>query len=263
MSALLAMGAGRGWAAPLFLLAALMCWQRIFDINASAGRSTMSVRGRVLVGTALGLLGFGILIGSGDNEGQPSLESDVQNASALTAQSDAAPADDPVAAKFAAMSPEAKREKVKELIEAEQRMPRGEVEGRLTFWDQLLLLDPGNDDYQRKRDILAKESAELAQFRENPELGAEIVKIRPRREGFGAVMVVDVTIRNRSLSVLKDFALSCVDKGPSGSNVGTNAITLYEIVQPRSTQTFKNVNMGLMHPQTKSTNCVINSAEVA
>ncbi len=153
--------------------------------------------------------------------------------------------------------------KIKSLLDGEGRLSREDFEGQLAFWDEIVALAPDNARYAKERDRVQSEVDALAVFREHPELGGEVVKIVPRKAGFGAVMVIDITIRNRSLSHLKDFQIRCSNKGPSGTEINASNQTLYETVEARSTRTFRRVEMGFINPQTKSTNCQIEVASIA
>jgi hypothetical protein len=171
-------------------------------------------------------------------------------------------AENPLARRFANKTPAEIEAKVKELVEMERTLPREDVEARLSFWDDIQTLDPSNKEYAAKRDELRREIAAHQSFRDNPEMGADIIEVRPSRGGFGTVLVTDLTIRNRSLSDLKDFQLVCDNIGPSRSVIGQSKAVLYEVVPARSTKTFKEVNMGFMHPQTKSADCHVRIAAI-
>jgi hypothetical protein len=154
------------------------------------------------------------------------------------------------------------KRKLAELLAGEKELQREDVEGRLLFWEQIVALAPDNAEYTKQRDAIKNEAAELEVFRDNPELGAQVVSVRGRKEAFGAVMVMDITIRNRSLSNLKDFTLTCKSMGPSGSVIGQNSNVLYEVVPARSTKTFKGVNMGFIHPQATRASCEVDEAQI-
>lgn len=148
------------------------------------------------------------------------------------------------------------------LLTAYKNLDERDYEGQLAFWDDILPLAPENRDYARKRQEVADKLATLEHLKEHPELGMVVEKVRPRRGGFGTVMLVDFTLRNDSLSDLKDFHITCVGKGRSGSDVDRNSITLYEIVSARRTRTIRDVNMGLVNPQVVSTTCTVDEATI-
>lgn len=158
---------------------------------------------------------------------------------------------------------EATASKIKSLLDGERQLAREDFEGQLVFWNQIVALAPDNALYAKERGRVQSEVDALVRFREHPEEGAEVVKIVPRKAGFGTVLVIDITIRNRSLSNLKDFQIACSNKGASGTEINASTRTLYETVEARSTRTFRRVEMGFIDPQTKSTNCRIEIASIA
>lgn len=152
--------------------------------------------------------------------------------------------------------------KLASLLAAAKSLDQRDYEGQLAFWDDILPLAPENREYARKRQEVAEKLATLEHLKEHPELGMVVEKVRPRRGGFGTVMLVDFTLRNESLSDLKDFHITCVGKGRSGSDVNRNSIILYEFVSARRTRTIRDVNMGLVNPQVASTTCTVEEATI-
>lgn len=152
--------------------------------------------------------------------------------------------------------------KLARLLAAAKNLDERDYEGQLAFWDDILPLAPENREYARKRQEVAEKLATLEHLKEHPELGMVVEKVRPRRGGFGTLMLVDFTLRNDSLSDLKDFHITCVGKGRSGSDVDRNSIILYEFVSARRTRTIRDVNMGLVNPQVASTTCTVDEATI-
>ncbi len=156
-----------------------------------------------------------------------------------------------------------KRRKLADLLEAEKSLPRENVESILSFWNDIVALAPDNAEYRRRRDEAQIASDEMARFREEPERGGEITKFNPWPGAFGSVLLADMTIRNRSLSHLKDFLVTCRLKGSSGTTISETQTIIYEMVEARSSKKLKEVNLGLMHSQTKSVDCQIETAKIA
>lgn len=243
-------------------IAGLMAWTPAFIDLRAQGKRTLSGGGRVAVGVVSALVSVVMHPASGE-AGAPPVEAPPVISAA-----------DPVPAKASdsKAAAEQRREwaglekrnhaKIASLIGDEKTLASTDVEGKLAFWQDITALAPGNKEYAERRDKLAAEVQALALYRDHPEDGAEVVKIAPHKAGFGNVLVVDITIRNRSLSHLKDFQIICSNMGPSGTPISESSRTLYEVVQARSTRTFPKVNMGLIDGQTASTNCRVDGASI-
>ena len=52
-----------------------------------------------------------------------------------------------------------------------------------------------------------------------------------RKGGFNAVMIVDVTLRNRGTRNVKDVVLHCETQANSGTVLNTNFVTIYEPIR--------------------------------
>jgi hypothetical protein len=89
------------------------------------------------------------------------------------------------------------------------------------------------------------------------------VKFVGRKEGFGNVLVIDVTIRNDSLSNLKDFHIVCESMGSSGTVTDQNTRVLYGVVEARKTRTFRKLNMGFVNQQSVNADCRVDEASIA
>lgn len=168
----------------------------------------------------------------------------------------------PAQTKISAEQLSRNRARAKQLVRDEATVPRNAVETRLLLWNDITQLVPDNANYARRRDAIQKEVDDLAVFRENPEQAAEIVKVRGRKGGFGTVLIADLTIRNRGLSNLKDFVVSCPAMGPSGTVISEPRTTVYDTVEARSTRTIRNVTIGFANPQTKSFRCIVQTASI-
>lgn len=228
------------------LFCAFFCWTRVFEHNKARGNRTLGTLGRI---AGAGISGtFAILLLLSRFGSEPNLAADKMEApSKMSALS----ADESSALE--------KRNKIKiaELIAAEKELAKGDYEGRVVFWQQITALAPGNSDYANKLDAAKRRVAELSFATQNPEQAMQVEKVEGRMEGFGNVLVIDITLRNDSLSNLKDFHLKCDSKGPSGTKLGVNSTVLYETVNARETRTFRKVNMGLLNYQATSTYCEV------
>ena len=63
------------------------------------------------------------------------------------------------------------------------------------------------------------------------------------------------TIRNDNDSSVRDIAIACNFSGKSGTVLTEAGATIYDVVPAKSTKTFNNVNIGLIHSQAASGNC--------
>lgn len=153
------------------------------------------------------------------------------------------------------------KEKIDELKKGVKSLAERDYEGRLVFWEQISALAPANAGYAQERRDAASQVAQHTYAR--PEDGAFVEKIRPRKEAYGNVLVVDVTIRNDSLSHLKDFQILCESKGNSGTTTDANRRSIYDVVAARSSRTFRNINMGFINNQASSTDCRLEGATIA
>lgn len=239
----------------MLLVTAFMGWTRVFEDSLAKGKPTLTGRGRLFIGGASAVLA-GVL--------HPNLSTPIRHSSepAPAATSAQKPPEDLQTVKVRPADLAERRRKLASLIAGEQEMDRQDVEGRLAFWDQIVALAPDDAKLAAQRADVQRQVEELAAFRDQPELGAEIVKISNRLEGFGIVSVMNVTIRNRALSNLKDFQISCEHMGASGTVISRTSRILYEAVPARSTKSFRNVNMGVVNPQSKRFLCQIEGASI-
>jgi len=234
------------------LVVAAMGWTRAFSENAAKGKPTLGSKGRIAIGGVMAVLAI-ITLPKG----------------AETApREDKAPASTPAAPR--PVSPEQAKAmerrnavKIAELIAGAKTLDARDYEGRLNFWQEITALAPANAEYARNKQELVQQIAELQPAVEHPEQGAQLVKFVGRKEGFGNVLVIDVTIRNDSLSNLKDFQIVCESMGPSGTVTDQNTRVLYGVVEARKTRTFRKLNMGLVNQQSVNADCRVDQASIA
>jgi hypothetical protein len=245
---------GSFFAAVCFLICAVMGMTNAIEKRRATGARTVSDPQRIVIGSVFAVLGLFLIWpkfdGASDNnlaEVGLAAPQKVASEPKLTRDADR----------------ESKPDKLKRFLEGEKTLERDDIFNRLSFWKDIAAIDPTNAVYAKTRDDLQSQVDEVNLRMSLPSKGADVIKVRPRKEGFGNVMVVDVTIQNRGLSNLKDFVVECSNKGPSGTVINTNTRTVFEIVPSRATRTFKSVNMGFINQQTKSTNCQVVSAEIS
>ena len=234
------------------LVAAVMCWSRPFIENAAKGKPTMGSKGRIFVGGLMTALAFIML---------PKGAETAPNDEKAPASTPAAPR--PASPKEARAMERRNAVKIAELIAGAKTLDERDYEGRLNFWQEITALAPGNAEYARNKQELVQQIAELQPAVEHPEQGAQLVKFVGRKEGFGNVLVIDVTIRNDSLSNLKDFQIVCESMGPSGTVTDQNTRVLYGVVEARKTRTFRKLNMGFVNQQSVNADCRVDKASIA
>lgn len=226
-----------------FIIAAVMGYSRGFEEVAAKGKRTLSGTGRAVIGGMMVVIGVALLPVATER-------------AATTAQPEPQPT--PTVKQSAAEV----QAKLSRLLDAERQLAREDVEGRLFAWKEITALAPDNAEYARKRKELEDRVVALKEAVENPEQATVVEEVKARKEGFGNILMIDVTLRNDSLSNLKDFIITCDSKGASGTVIDRNTRTLYEVVEARSSRKFRNINMGLLHSQAKSTDCDVIRASI-
>lgn len=152
--------------------------------------------------------------------------------------------------------------RIAELLAQGRKLDKGDVDGRISIWRKLVSLAPGEADYRTSLTELEEKKARADRIRANPEEGVEVVVYRWHTSGFGAVMMLDITLRNDSSVELRDFVINCEHSGPSGTVIDRNSRTLYEKLAAGEKRKFRNVNMGLIHSQVEKTACQVDGAKV-
>lgn len=247
-------------------LCGFMGWTRMFEQVRAQGKPTLSDKGRVIVAGLLALVGTLAIPSNAKDASQATAATEYDAKSSVIAsgnQTTKEPARPNVNFAEGRKLERQNRVKINSLLLDLKALKERDYEARLAFWSDIVALAPANAEYARKRLEIANKVESLDGLRENPEEGAVVEKVRGLKEGFGNVLVVDITLRNDALSNLKDFQITCESKGHSGTVVDSNTRTLYEVVDARSTRTFRKVNMGLLHSQAASTHCTVDQAAVA
>lgn len=75
--------------------------------------------------------------------------------------------------------------------------------------------------------------------------------------GFKNVMIADFTITNPTDYSVKDIEITCTHFGPSGTRIDSNTRTIYDRIPPKTTKTFDDFNMGIIHSQSAGSSCKI------
>lgn len=75
--------------------------------------------------------------------------------------------------------------------------------------------------------------------------------------GFDNVLLANFKIRNDNEFPIKDVTITCNYTAASGTELGSNTQTIYEVVKAKSTKSINNFNMGLIHSQTGGMRCEV------
>jgi len=77
-----------------------------------------------------------------------------------------------------------------------------------------------------------------------------------QKEAYNVAMV-DFKISNRNDYPVKDIKISCDVYAKSGTKLGANERTIYDIVDPKKSKTFNDFNMGFINSQAEKIGCKI------
>lgn len=80
--------------------------------------------------------------------------------------------------------------------------------------------------------------------------------------GFGSVLVADFKIKNDSKYAVKDIEITCDHFGKSGTKIDSNKRVINDIVEAKSSKTFKKFNMGFINSQADSSGCEITDFQI-
>lgn len=241
------------------IFCAFFSWTRFFVQNRAKGLPTVGDKGRLIGAWLWGGIAVIFFMTHDGEEPTVAASKNTDLASSEVGKNSARKGPTPKPK----LSPEEVQRKVEELLDGERQMARSDVEGRLIFWDEIMALEPENALFSEQRNDVKNEVDALAPYREQPHLGGVITKFSGRREGFGNVLVIDITVRNRSRSNLVDFDITCETFGASGTSLGSTSKVLYERIDGRTEKTFRDVNMGFINPQTKRSECQIERALIS
>jgi len=76
-----------------------------------------------------------------------------------------------------------------------------------------------------------------------------------RHDGFGSVMIATFVIYNDNPGPIKDVVVTCVHAANSGTVIDSNRRTVYELIDPKSYFSVRDMNMGFINSQAERSNC--------
>jgi hypothetical protein len=102
-----------------------------------------------------------------------------------------------------------------------------------------------------------KDPQALKAARHKEAIGNVKIKHGWSKEAFGTVMMLNMTITNDNDGPVKDLEITCTAYGDSGTPIGHNVRTLYQIVPGHSRRYFQKFNMGFIHDQATTAGCEV------
>jgi hypothetical protein len=81
--------------------------------------------------------------------------------------------------------------------------------------------------------------------------------------GFDSIALVHVTLKNGGKQAVKDVDLTCHFYGPSGTEISTAKVTVFETIGPGKTKRSKELNLGFIDSQVQKAGCEIIAADWA
>ena len=107
------------------------------------------------------------------------------------------------------------------------------------------------------------DSMEEAQARQKEAVkDLEVVNFQWNKEGTGSAMKANFVIKNNGAVNVKDIKINFVQYAPSGTKLGNQDKTFYEVIKAGESREFKGVNMGFIHEQTEKSETTIISATI-
>lgn len=140
-------------------------------------------------------------------------------------------------------------------------LPASDVDRNLALYKQLSALAPANPNYVKKVSEFEEKLEARARYEDHPAEALTIEDFDWGTGGFGSIMEISrLTVKNDAPFAIKDFKLHCVHQGNSGTDMDRNTRVLFEVVPASSKKTFRDINMGFISSQAKTSNCEIRSA---
>lgn len=110
------------------------------------------------------------------------------------------------------------------------------------------------------QEVAAREAREL---REHPERFLTLASYSGENGGFGTVLIVSGTIRNRAAVAIRDPELTCEMTGASGTRLDRMRQPIYQVVPANGRVRFRRINMGFHNQQSSRFSCWVSGAAPA
>lgn len=93
----------------------------------------------------------------------------------------------------------------------------------------------------------------------DPRTAMNVVKVEWRREGLGLTAAADVSVRNNNAFAVRVDRISCKFRRKDGATAD-HAQGVYDIIQPRTERTIRNVSLGFVDSDAKGIDCSVAGA---
>lgn len=96
-----------------------------------------------------------------------------------------------------------------------------------------------------------------------PDLAAvKVTKFKGRKDGFGNVLIADLTVTNNNAFAIKDVEVTCEHSANSGTRIDKNVRTIYEKINAKSSRSVQQLNMGFIYSQATRTGCSVTDYKI-
>ena len=150
-----------------------------------------------------------------------------------------------------------------ELLSKVKSLPAADLEANRDAYSRLAELNPSVFEYAHKRTTYAMEVEDAANFQKEPYKALKVARWNWNKDGFGSIMMIDLTIENKARFAIKDFEVQCIHSGPSGTEIDRNTRTVYDTVPANGSKKIRQFNMGFIANQASSSRCEIVDASKA
>ena len=123
---------------------------------------------------------------------------------------------------------------------------------------------PGDKKLMKQLAYMEAEEERVAQEEDafqNPQNYLKLKTSWRTTEEGGNIMKADFRVQNTSTLPMKDIAIVCNMKAPSGTVVSVKRHTIYDTVKGGATRSFENVNMGFINNQASKASCRVEAAQ--
>ena len=157
---------------------------------------------------------------------------------------------------------EKNQKEIVKLLSEVKSIPYEDFSRNLRYYTQLSKLDPGNIEYENKRSHYKEKLDELEKWKTNPSMALEISEFRWWTDGFGSIMMIDISIKNNAPFDIKDMTLKCRHSAASGREIDSNTREIFDIFPAGRTKKVSDFNMGFIDQQVKRSGCVVLNANL-
>ncbi|WP_404357039.1 hypothetical protein [Methylotuvimicrobium sp. KM1] len=156
--------------------------------------------------------------------------------------------------------------KTNEILKLLKNIPMSEYEKNKNLYAELVNYNPNETKYKDKlkfyskklQEQKSKEKNEIEDYKKAqkaPEEFVKIIKQSWRKDGFGTIAVVDLTVKNTAPFDVKDIIFLCNFYGNSGTQLNSIEKQVFEIIRYDETRTFKNIDLGFINSQAARGGC--------